>query len=150
MSHALMQVDHVVIKQANAAGRDCFNKILGLARTVNPVKRVFTILEQIKSARAKRVTRLRIHSTICDRERLQFRSARDHCFGHLPAGSASAKLKTSNALPFECCGPGAAPLAHSAAVVTDQMQETGIGVDHNGAGCLKRKGVVDFLTPELG
>ena len=47
MTHALMKVDHVLIKQPNAARRHGSTKIFRFACAMYPIECVFTVLEEI-------------------------------------------------------------------------------------------------------
>ncbi len=145
-----MEVDHVLIEKANAARRNSFPEIFGLAGSMNSIERVLTILEQIKRTRAEGIAWTGIHAAIGDGIRLKFRLARNHRFWHPPARPASAELEPGSAVPLERGGARACAVSHGASVISDQVKKPGVRVHDDGAGRLEWKRILNFLTPEPG
>src|ERR1043166_6137246 len=119
--HALVEVDHVLIDHADAAGGDAAADGPGLGGAVDAVERVLVALPQIKRARAERVAGSARHADAAlqlAHVRHQLGLAREHFLGRIPVGPLLLVVNIRAARPAEA-------LAADADALTDPQPRSG-------------------------
>ena len=99
LRHAGVEVDHVLVHQADATGGDRLADRTPFRISVQAVERVLAVLENIERARAERVLQARLHAAVLDGVFRKLRLAGDHLVRRLPARPGLAPVDDAFALP---------------------------------------------------
>src|SRR5215207_553546 len=127
--HAIVEVDHVDVAHADAAGRHGPADGLRLVGAVDAIQGVAVALVEIERAGAHRVARPAAHV-------LHVRPALLHLGGRVPIGPLGLAGDAGRAGPPERLLADGHGIAHSLAVRQHEIEFAPLGLDHDGAGLL--------------
>src|SRR5688572_30868412 len=130
--HAVVEMDHVLVDHADAAGRDALADRMGLRRAVDAIERVLVVLPEIEPAGTDRIARAarNAHAALQLYElRQDVRPAGDHLGGRIPVGPFLPAVDRRRARPRKAFLAHAYPIADGAATRLDMVEITGGRID---------------------
>src|ERR671916_771850 len=126
----LVEVDHVLVEHAHAAGGDLLADAPGLVGAVDAEQDVPAVLVEIEGAGAERVVEARLAVA------RQVGLEADHGAGGRPGGPDALAADRGDAAPGEPLLADADAVADRPALGLDEIEHALVDIDHDGAGLL--------------
>src|SRR5215210_9208627 len=127
---ALVEVDHVLVQHADAAGRDVGADRPRLGRAVDAVDEVLAVAVEVVGARSERIVRPALPLL------RQVRAARQHLGRRHPIGPHRLAADLGAPEPLEALAPDADAVAERGVVLEGDVESVAPGVDDEAAGRL--------------